>query len=131
MKNEKSVRYVDPDTLDVKTKTTTFNKIEKTRLKFTADYMLIELLYEMKKNTCHLMNAVMIIIQLTILVASVLLQHIFSDVKTVISIAGLIGSLIMLSLVIININISNKAMETAQKHKEIIKQCIHRLAEEE
>ena len=92
---------------------------------------LIDLMYDMNRNISHKMNFIMISAQLMILFISLTLQSIFVEFRLVISLAGALGSTIMMCLVIINTKLSGKAMKNANRQKELIENYIDKLAEGE
>lgn len=95
--------------------------------KMMAKMTLMDLVYDMNRNTCHKMNFMIIGAQLIILTISLICQALFSEFRAVISMAGALGSTILLCLVIINTKISDKAVRKANKQREIIEECIDKL----
>ena len=96
--------------------------------KLIAKIAIIDLIYDINKNTCHKMNGIIILTQLIVLATSIICQFLFNEFKLVISVAGTIGSLILMCLVIINIKLSNKALVTTRKQQNIIEECIDKLS---
>lgn len=92
-----------------------------------AKMTLINLVYDMNKNTCHKMNFMIIGTQCIILIISLICQTLFEEFRTVISLSGAVGSTILMFLVIINTKISDKAIRKANKQREIIEECIDKL----
>lgn len=99
--------------------------------KLISKLTLIDLMYDMNRNISHKMNFIMISAQLMILFISLTLQSIFVEFRLVISLAGALGSTIMMCLVIINTKLSDKAMKNANRQKELIENYIDKLAEGE
>ena len=99
--------------------------------KLISKLTLIDLMYDMNRNISHKMNFIMISAQLIILFISLTLQSIFVEFRLVISLAGALGSTIMMCLVIINTKLSDKAMKNANRQKELIENYIDKLAEGE
>lgn len=95
--------------------------------KMMAKMTLMDLVYDMNRNTCHKMNFIVIGAQLIILTISLICQFLFEEFEAVISMAGALGSTILLCLVIINTKISDKAIRKANKQREIIEECIDKL----
>lgn len=98
--------------------------------KLMAKIALVDLIYDMNKNTCHKINFVIITAQLITFIISIICQFIFNEFRTVISIAGALCSTILLFIVIINTKISDKAIKNANKQKNIIEECIDKLEKE-
>lgn len=92
-----------------------------------AKITLVDLVYNMNRNTCHKMNFIIIGAQWIILAISLICQSLFDEFKTVISMAGAVGSTILMCLVIINTQISDKAIKKANKQREIIEKCINEI----
>lgn len=99
--------------------------------KLISKLTLIALMYDMNRNISHKMNFIMISAQLMILFISLTLQSVFVEFRLVISLAGALGSTIMMCLVIINTKLSDKAMKNANRQKELIENYIDKLAEGE
>lgn len=99
--------------------------------KLISKLTLIDLMYDMNRNISHKMNFIMISTQLMILFISLTLQSIFVEFRLVISLAGALGSTIMMCLVIINTKLSDKAMKNANRQKELIENYIDKLTEGE
>ena len=95
--------------------------------KMKAKMTLMDLVYDMNRNTCHKMNFMIIGAQLVILTISLICQFLFEEFEAVISMAGALGSTILLCLVIINTKISDKAIRKTNKQREIIEECIDKL----
>ena len=98
--------------------------------KMMAKMTLMDLVYDMNRNTCHKMNFMIIGTQLIVLTISLICQALFDEFRVVISIAGALCSIILLFIVIINTKISDKAIRNANKHKNIIEECIDKLEKE-
>ena len=96
--------------------------------KMKAKMTLIDLVYDMNRNTCHKMNFMIIGAQLIILTISLICQALFDEFKVVISLAGAIGSTVLMCLVIINTKISDKAIKKATKQREVIEECIDKIS---
>ena len=92
-----------------------------------AKIALVDLIYNMNKNTCHKINFVIIMAQLITLTISIICQFIFNEFRAIISIAGASCSTILLFIVIINTKISDKAIRKANKQREITEECIDEL----
>ena len=92
-----------------------------------AKMTLINLVYDMNRNTCHKMNLMIIGAQLIILTISLICQALFNEFRVVISLTGAIGSIVLMCLVIINTKVSDKAIRKANKQREIIEECIDEL----
>ena len=95
--------------------------------KMMAKMTLMDLVYDMNRNTCHKMNFMIIGAQLVILTISFICQFLFEEFEVIISMASAFGSTILLCLVIINTKISDKAIRKANKQREIIEECIDKL----
>ena len=95
--------------------------------KMMAKMTLMDLVYDMNRNTCHKMNFMIIGAQWVILTISLVCQALFSEFRAVISMAGAVGSTILMCLVIINTKISDIAIRKANKQREIIEECIDKL----
>lgn len=95
--------------------------------KMMAKMTLLDLVYDMNRNTCHKMNFMIIGAQLIILTISLICQALFSEFRAVISMAGALESTVLMFLVIINTKVSDKAIRKANKQREIIEECIDKL----
>ena len=95
--------------------------------KMMAKMTLMDLVYDMNRNTCHKMNFMIIGAQWVILTISLVCQALFSEFRAVISMAGAVGSTILMCLVIINTKISDIAIRKANKQREVIEECIDKL----
>ena len=95
--------------------------------KMMAKMTLIDLVYDMNRNTCHKMNFMIIGAQLIVLTISLICQALFNEFRAVISMAGALGSTVLMFLVVINTKISDKAIRKANKQREIIEECIDEL----
>ena len=95
--------------------------------KMKAKMTLMDLVYDMNRNTCHKMNFMIIGAQLIILTISLICQALFDEFRVVISLAGAIGSTVLMCLVIINTKVSDKAIRKANKQREVIEECIDKL----
>lgn len=95
--------------------------------KMMAKMTLVDLVYDMNRNTCHKINFMIIGAQLIVLTISLISQALFSEFRAVISIAGALGSTVLMFLVVINTKISDKAIRKANKQREIIEECIDKL----
>ena len=95
-----------------------------------AKIALVDLIYDMNKNTCHKINFVIIMTQLITFAISIICQFIFNEFRAIISIAGASCSTILLFIVIINTKISDKAIRNANEQKNIIEECIDKLEKE-
>ena len=93
-----------------------------------AKITLMDLVYDMNRNTCHKMNFMIIGAQLIILTISLICQVLFDEFRAVISLAGAIGSTVLMCLVIINTKISDKAIRKATKQREVIEECIDKIS---
>ena len=96
--------------------------------KMMTKMTLMDLVYDMNRNTCHKMNFMIIGAQLIILTISLICQVIFNEFRAVISLAGAIGSTILMCLVIINTKVSDKAIRKATKQREVIEACIDKIS---
>ena len=96
--------------------------------KMMAKITLMDLVYDMNRNTCHKMNFMIIGAQLIILTISLICQVIFDEFRAVISLAGAIGSTVLMCLVIINTKVSDKAIRKATKQREVIEECIDKIS---
>lgn len=96
--------------------------------KMMAKMTLMELVYDMNRNTCHKMNFMIIGAQLIILTISLICQALFDEFRVVISLAGAIGSTVLMCLVIINTKVSDKAIRKATKQREVIEECIDKIS---
>lgn len=98
--------------------------------KLIARMTLINLIYEMNKNTHHKMNFIIVGMQFLIICGSIISQFIFNNINsTLISTLGAVASIMMMCLVIINNKISDKAIKRAHEQKEIIEKCIDKIIE--
>lgn len=95
--------------------------------KMMAKMTLMDLVYDMNRNTCYKMNFMIIGAQLIILTISLICQVLFDKFRVAISLAGAIGSTVLMCLVIINTKVSDKAIKKANKQREIIEECIDEL----
>ena len=95
--------------------------------KMMAKMTLMDLVYDMNRNTCHKMNFMIIGAQWVILTISLVCQALFNEFRAVISMAGALGSTVLMFLVVINTKISDKAIRKANKQREIIEECIDEL----
>lgn len=93
-----------------------------------AKMTLMNLVYDMNRNTCHKMNFMIIGAQLIILTISLICQALFDEFRVVISLAGAIGSTVLMCLVIINTKVSDKAIRKATKQREVIEECIDKIS---
>lgn len=96
--------------------------------KMMAKMTLMDLVYDMNRNTCHKMNFMIIRTQLIILTISLICQALFDEFRAVISLAGAIGSTALMCLVIINTKVSDKAIRKATKQREVIEECIDKIS---
>lgn len=96
--------------------------------KMMAKMTLMDLVYDMNRNTCHKMNFMIIGAQLIILTISLICQALFDEFRVVISLAGAIGSTVLMCLVIINTKVSDKAIRKATKQREVIEECIDKIS---
>lgn len=96
--------------------------------KMMAKMTLVDLVYDMNRNTCHKMNFMIIGTQLIVLTISLICQALFNEFRVVISLAGAIGSTVLMCLVIINTKVSDKAIRKATKQKEVIEECIDKIS---
>lgn len=98
------------------------------RYKMMAKMTLMDLVYDMNRNTCHKMNFMIIGAQLIVLTISLICQALFDKFRVIISLAGAIGSIVLMCLVIINTKTSDKAMRKANKQREVIEECIDKIS---
>ena len=96
--------------------------------KMMAKMTLMDLVYDMDRNTCHKMNFMIIGAQLIVLTISLICQALFDKFRVVISLAGAIGSIVLMCLVIINTKTSDKAIRKANKQREVIEECIDKIS---
>ena len=96
--------------------------------KMKAEMTLMNLVYDMNRNTCHKMNFMIIGAQLIILTISLICQALFDEFRVVISLAGAIGSTVLMCLVIINTKVSDKAIRKATKQRKVIEECIDKIS---
>ena len=96
--------------------------------KMMAKMTLMDLVYDMNRNTCHKMNFMIIGAQLIVLTISLICQALFDEFRVVISLAGAIGSAVLMCLVIINTKVSDKAIRKATKQREVIEECIDKIS---
>ena len=96
--------------------------------KMIAKITLMDLVYDMNRNTCHKMNVIIIGTQLIVLTISLICQALFDKFRVVISLAGAIGSIALMCLVIINTKVSDKAIRKANKQREVIEECIEKIS---
>ena len=88
---------------------------------------LIDLVYTMNSDASHKMTFIMIAVQLLSLFVSVILQIIFYEFKAIIAIVGMIISVLLMCLVVINTEISSIALKKANEHRKLISDCIDTL----
>lgn len=96
--------------------------------KMKAKITLMNLVYDMNRNTCHKMNFMIIGAQLIVLTISLICQALFDKFRVIISLAGAIGSIVLMCLVIINTKTSDKAIRKANKQREVIEECIDKIS---
>ena len=96
--------------------------------KMMAKMTLMDLVYDMNRNTCHKMNFMIIGTQLIVLTISLICQALFDEFRVVISLAGAIGSTVLMCLVIINTKVSDKAIRKTTKQREVIEECIDKIS---
>ena len=96
--------------------------------KMMSKMTLMDLVYDMNRNTCHKMNFMIIGAQLIVLTISLICQALFDKFRVVISLAGAIGSIVLMCLVIINTKTSDKAIRKANKQREVIEECIDKIS---
>ena len=96
--------------------------------KMMAKMTLMNLVYDMNRNTCHKINFMIIGAQWVILTISLVCQALFSEFRAVISLTGAIGSTVLMCLVIINTKVSDKAIRKATKQREVIEECIDKIS---
>lgn len=96
--------------------------------KMIAKMTLMDLVYDMNRNTCHKMNVIIIGTQLIVLTISLICQALFDKFRVVISLAGAMGSIALMCLVIINTKVSDKAIRKANKQREVIEECIDKIS---
>lgn len=96
--------------------------------KMIAKITLMDLVYDMNRNTCHKMNVMIIGTQLIVLTISLICQALFDKFRVIISLAGAIGSIALMCLVIINTKVSDKAIRKANKQREVIEECIDKIS---
>ena len=96
--------------------------------KMMAKITLMDLVYDMNRNTCHKMNFMIIGAQLIILTISLICRVLFDEFRAVISLAGAIGSTVLMCLVIINTKVSDKAIRKATKQRKVIEECIDKIS---
>ena len=96
--------------------------------KMMAKMTLMDLVYDMNRNTCHKMNFMIIGAQLIVLTISLICQALFDKFRVIISLAGAIGSTVLMCLVIINTKVSDKAIRKATKQREVIEECIDKIS---
>ena len=96
--------------------------------KMMSKMTLMDLVYDMNRNTCHKMNFMIIGAQLIVLTISLICQALFDKFRVVISLAGAIGSTVLMCLVIINTKVSDKAIRKATKQREVIEECIDKIS---
>lgn len=105
--------------------------MEKLNYKLAIKLTLIDLRYDMLKNTISRMNLTIICAQLTMLVVSIILQITMKDFKEGIAIMNSIWSLAMVGLVFINTEIlSSKAMKAAKEQCDIIETLLDELSKD-
>lgn len=98
------------------------------KYKMMVKMTLIDLVYDMNRNTCHKMNVMIIVTQLIVLTISLICQALFDKFRVVISLAGAIGSTALMCLVIINTKVSDKAIRKANKQREVIEEYIDKIS---
>lgn len=96
--------------------------------KFLIKMALIDMVYDMNKNLHHKMNFMIITMQILIFSISMILQT-FGISTIPISIAGAIGTTVMLCLVFIGNRLSDKAIKATNIQRNMIHECLDKLSE--
>ena len=106
--------------------------MDKQNTKLVIKLALIDLIYNMNRNTTLKTNLIVVGIQFIMLSISLILQVAVPEYKLGASIMNSIWSVSMLFLVIINIKIvSAKAMKKAREQKDIIEMLLDKLTEDD
>ena len=106
--------------------------MDKQDTKLAIKLALIDLIYNMNRDTTLKLNLIIICVQFMMLFVSLILQVVIPERKLGASIMNSVWSTAMLFLVIINIKIvSAKAMEKAREQKDMIEVLLDRLTEED
>ena len=106
--------------------------MDKQNTKLAIKLALIDLIYNMNRNTTLKLNLIIICVQFTMLFISLILQVTIPERKLGASIMNSIWSTAMLFVVIINIKIvSAKAMKKAREQKDMIEVLLDKLTEGE
>ena len=106
--------------------------MDKQNTKLVIKLALIDLIYNMNRNTTLKTNLIVVGIQFIMLSISLILQVIVPEYKLGASVMNSMWSTVMLFLVIINIKIvSAKAMEKAREQKDMIEVLLDKLTEDD
>ena len=106
--------------------------MDKQNTKLAIKLALIDLIYNMNRDTTLKLNLIIICVQFMMLFVSLILQVVMPERKLGASIMNSIWSTAMLFLVIINIKIvSAKAMKRAREQKDMIEVLLDKLTEDE
>ena len=106
--------------------------MDKQNTKLVIKLALIDLIYNMNRNTTLKTNLIVVGIQFIMLSISLILQVAVPEYKLGATIMNSIWSISMLFLVIINIKIvSAKAMKKAREQKDIIEMLLDKLTEDD
>ena len=106
--------------------------MDKQNTKLAIKLALIDLIYNMNRDTTLKLNLIIICVQVMMLFVSLILQVVIPERKLGASIMNSIWSTAMLFLVIINIKIvSAKAMKRAREQKDMIEVLLDKLTEDE
>lgn len=106
--------------------------MDKQDTKLAIKLALIDLIYNMNRDTTLKLNLIIICVQFIMLFISLILQVAIPERKLGASIMNSIWSTAMLFVVIINIKIvSAKAMKKAREQKDMIEVLLDKLTEDE
>lgn len=106
--------------------------MEKQKYNLMIKLALVDLIYDMNRNTSLKLNFVIIAIQFIMLFISVILQVVIKELKVGISLMNSLWAIAMMFVVIINVKIiSDKAVTKAKKQRDMIEFLLDKLSEDE
>lgn len=104
--------------------------MEEMNIKLAIKLAIINLRYDMNKNTIHKMNLVMVCIQFIMLFVGMILQITMRERASGIAIMNALWSLVIVILVVINGEvISPKAMKRAKEQADAIETLLDKLSD--
>lgn len=106
--------------------------MEKQNYNLAIKLALVDLIYNMNRNTSLKLNFIVIAVQFIMLFISIILQLVVKENKLSVSIINALWSTAMLFIVIINTKIiSAKAMKRAKEQRDMIEVLLDKLTKEE